>query len=172
MALRPPERRILPTIDRRMELVDAELVAVLRELAIGRQSWPLLLHSQPGRGKTLAALALCDRAETACYHTIEGLCDATMRDEPVDLAQKWEAIEKRSLAVLDELGCRERVTDLHYASVKRFADARELYAGRVAVYVSNVDPKVIGTLYDGRIASRLLCGTWYELKGNDRRIQK
>ena len=76
----------------------------------------------------------------------------------------------KELAILDELGTRNRVTDIEYSVVKRFADLREQQNARAAIYISNLAPGEIGSnLYDGRIVSRLTCGTWFELKGNDRR---
>jgi hypothetical protein len=56
--------------------------------------------------------------------------------------------------------------------VKNFADARAINARGVAVYVSNVAPNELASMYDDRICSRLLCGTWFELKGPDRRLAK
>jgi len=169
MAMQAPKRRILQSVNRWMDAVEPELVEVFRALVLGKAPWPLYLHGAPGRGKTFASLSLCDRAKTACYETIEGLCDATMNHDE-ELYGRWEAIQARELAILDEIGCRQQVGDLHYAIVKRFADLRELHAGRIAVYVSNIGPNDVPALYDGRLASRLLCGTWYELKGKDRRV--
>jgi hypothetical protein len=41
----------------------------------------------------------------------------------------------------------------------------------VAIYISNLEPEAIARVYDDRIASRLLCGTWYKLDGEDRRLK-
>ena len=81
-------------------------------------------------------------------------------------------VEKAELAALDELASRQNVSDVHYQSVLRFTSARDERPGRVAVYVSNVEPGVIGKIYDDRIASRLLCGTVFKLAGHDRRFRR
>lgn len=151
-----------------MALVDDMLKQVLRDLATGKACWPLYLHGPAGGGKTSAALALCDFAKTACYETPDTLADKVMAG---DLAL-WDWIAGTDLAVLDELGARDRVGDLHYSAVKRFADARETRAAgnRIAVYVSNLTPEQLHRTYDDRIASRLLCGTIFHLKADDRRF--
>lgn len=134
----------------------------------GRAAWPLFLHGPAGTGKTCAALCVCDRVEYAQFWTPEELADGIVRGGMDDA---WRRLRECDLAVLDELGARERVGDLHYQAVKRFADCREENGRRVAVYVSNVRPERISDLYDDRVASRLLCGTWFELAGKDRRLQ-
>jgi len=150
-----------------MRRVDAELLTLFRLLVSGKQPWPLYLYGASGVGKTAAALCLCDFAATAVYKKADELCDLAKAD---DAAIQWKAIAKKDLAVLDELGERENVTDFHYTTVKRFLDLREERAGRVGIYVSNATPREIQTLYDDRVASRVLCGAWYQLKGKDRRI--
>ncbi len=156
----------MPSINRNLASVDAGLLAMLRKLVAGQAEWPLYLYGAPGRGKTSAALALADVVETASYATCEGLADATMADEAGTL---WARIQTKHLAILDELGARERVTDLGYSVVKRFCDLREQFAGRVAIYIGNVQPEAIPRIYDDRIASRVLCGICYHLDGGDRR---
>ncbi len=137
-------------------------------LVNGEAQWPLFLHGNTGRGKTCAALALCDWAVHSIYRTVDDLCDSIMdRSKP---ASPWDWLTNPDLAVLDELGARENVGDLHYSAVKRFTDWREMKSRRVAIYISNHGPDAIEKLYDDRIASRILCGTWFELGGDDRRM--
>ena len=169
LPLREPVRRILPEVDRRLELVDSGLLDVFRALVSGRAPWPLYLFGLTGAGKTMAALCLCDVAQTAAYWAVEELCDFVMRENPAEVQGEFQQIAEKGLAVLDELGQRATVGDLRYSAVKKFADARELHAGRVAVYISNLAPKAFAGLYDDRICSRVLGGTRYELKGRDRR---
>ena len=163
------KRRLLPEVDRQMALVDAGLMALFRKLVSGQEPWPLFLHGPSGGGKTLASLCLCDIADTATYATVEELADLTMRGEPAAVDHRWQAIATKRLAVLDELGCRSRIPDLHYSVTKKFADERELRAGRVSIFISNVKPKIIQDLYDDRIAGRVLCGTRFELDAKNRR---
>lgn len=165
----PCNRRLVLNHPRSLDLIDDHLLDVFRQLVAGQAAWPLFLHGPPGRGKTSAALALCDIAATAGYWTVEGICDATMARSP-DIHDIWANVETKDLAVLDELGTRHSVGDLHYGVVKKFADLREQHQHRVTVYVSNVPPKEIPGLYDGRIASRVLCGTVLRLEGEDRRF--
>jgi len=172
LALRQPERRILPAVDRRLDFVDSGLLEVFRALVTGQALWPLYLHGPTGAGKTMAALCLCDVAETAAYWAVEDLCDFVMRESPVEVQGEFQRIAEKGLAVLDELGQRGTVGDLHYSAVKKFADARELHASRVAIYMSNLGPKAFAELYDDRIWSRVLCGTRYELAGEDRRAAR
>jgi hypothetical protein len=150
-----------------MAKVQPALVDVFRKLVSGRAPWPLYLHGAVGGGKTCAALALADFIDTAVYFTAEDLADQQMRDG-ID----WEIVRTKGLAMLDELGERERVGDLHYSVVKKFCDAREVYAGRVAIYIGNLKPSELATLYDDRICSRVLAGTRFELVGDDRRATR
>ena len=159
-----PERRIFPEVPRRMDLVDEKLAA-------GKAKWPLYLHSPVGPGKTFAALCLCDFAHTAIYHTVDNLCNRILRNVPLETDAEWSRIGSKALAVLDEIGERERVTDLHYTVLKQFLDTRELLAGRVGIYISNLKPDDLPKLYDDRLVSRLLAGTVFELTGPDRRRQ-
>lgn len=162
-------RRLLPHVERSLHSVDAGLLAVLDDLANGKRRWPLLLWGPPGRGKSCAALALCDVVETAAFWTAEDLATFTLRRDPAEVDDEFSHLGRKALAVLDELGTRERVGDLGYTVVKRFADIREQQAGRVAIYISNVAPHELANIYDDRLASRLLCGEVFELKGTDRR---
>ena len=164
--------RILPKLPRSMSAVDADLVAVCKLLVNGQARWPLFLHGPCGSGKTSAALALCDIARSAVYSTADAACDKVMQAEPADIAAFWRQVAEKDLAVLDELGARQTVGDLHFSTVKKFCDLRETEAHRVAVYVSNVGPKTIASLYDDRIASRILAGTIFNLGGRDRRPTK
>lgn len=165
-------RRLLAHAQREMAMVDSALVDTFRRLAEGLAPWPLLLYGPVGSGKTCAALSLCDVARTACYWTVDRLCSSIMQSDPEDVRDIWNAIETKDLAVLDELGTRDRISDLHYSAVKDFADARELNAGRRAIYISNASPKKLASLYDDRIISRILCGTKLELGGRDLRIAR
>lgn len=146
-----------------MSLVDERLRNLLRALCQGKEKWPLFLHGPAGTGKSSAGLALCDYAPTATFLTLDDVCDRIMRGEH-DL-EEWLA--SKHLAVLDELGTRNKATDLPYTAAKKFCDARH---GMPAIYISNLPPSQIAVLFDDRIASRVLCGTWFELSGADRRV--
>jgi chromosomal replication initiation ATPase DnaA len=141
-------------------------------LAAGRARWPLFLFGSVGSGKTSAALALCDVVATAAYFTAEGLRSSTMPEsDPLVVRQLWETIETKGLIVVDEIGARSQITDFGYQTLKRAVDARDQHAGRAAVYISNLGPGELERLYDERLASRLFCGTRFELTGKDRRFE-
>jgi len=167
-----PQIRIFPKMARRMQLVDSRLQNIFQSLVNGLAPWPLFLHGPVGTGKTLAALSLCDICRTAAYETVEGLSDRTMAVAPEELMADWSRIAAKDLAVLDELGCRQKVGDLHYGVVKRFADVRDQESNNVAIYISNLSPSQIAAAYDARIGSRILCGTVFKLDGKDRRFAK
>jgi hypothetical protein len=169
LRLRPVERIQFPNLDRRWKLVAPELLDVLRRLATGELDWPLLLFGGAGRGKTLASLCLCDIALSSVYHDAETLANWTMNRPPTEMAEVWSEIARKELVVLDEIGTRSKVTDLPYRMVMDLAETREK-AGRVAtIYITNINPTDLAALYDDRIASRLMAGTHFELKGKDRR---
>jgi DNA replication protein DnaC len=79
----------------------------------------------------------------------------------------WQRIREASFVVLDELGCRDRVSDHVYEAVKRLLDERE---GRPLMVLSNLDLEAIEKLYDDRLTSRLAAGTVVELIGPDMRV--
>jgi hypothetical protein len=120
---------------------------------------------------------LSDYFETSFFGTVEDICSIIMagKNRPwaprtKDLWGEPILIEAERLVVLDEIGARQKVTDLHYSAVKEFADVRELDHSGVAIYISNLEPAQLAAVYDDRIASRLLCGTWFKLDGKDRRM--
>ena len=154
---------------RHITLVDAGLLSLFRALVLGQAAWPLFLHGRAGGGKTCAALALCD-ITISSYQDVESLCDRTMAC-PEEMPGVWQEIKERPVAVLDEIGCRERVTDLHYSVVKRFSEERERSGQIASIFVSNMSPDRLAELYDDRIASRLLAGTHFNLDSPDRRQQ-
>lgn len=162
-------RRLLPSIDRSLSAVAPPLVSLFDRLVSGSAPWPLFLYGKPGRGKTLACLALCDIVETARLDSAESLASLVMKLNANDADAEFDHIGGKALAVLDEIGARERNGDLAYIVVKRFCDVREQKANRVSIFTSNVPPHEVANLYDDRIASRLLCGSIFELKGDDRR---
>ena len=156
--------RMMRSAERHMTQVSSQLVGVFRNLVCGKAKWPLFLFGPVGSGKSMAALSLCDFVKSPYYTTVE-----TLMNDVMSGSDFWTKIRNAGLAVLDELGCRMKTTDLEYSSVKRFCDERELYARRIAIYVSNVEPDVIASQYDARIADRVLCGTVVKLNDKSRR---
>lgn len=172
MALKnEPERRLLPQLSRTMQMVKAGLRDVFRELASGQIEWPLFIHGDVGSGKTRAALCLCDFADTAAYWSIDRLASIEIGDDIDAKCQMWRDVERKDLVVLDELGQREKIGDLHSSTLQRFLDERENQNHAMAIYISNVPAKGLGGIYDDRIVSRLLAGTVFHLDGDDRRVK-
>lgn len=153
-------------IPRHLDLVDQGLRKIFRGLVSGELRWPLYLWGPVGTGKTLAALCLCDHILDSRYTTVEELVDAVVDR---DLSE-WRGLRESLLVVLDELGERQRDIDVHRIAVQRLAGIRERRRS-VAVYVSNLPPTQLVKQYDDRIVSRLCCGTRFELKGADRRLE-
>ena len=160
-----------PNLYRQMDMVQMDLVATFRLLALGQLPWPLFLHGDVGTGKTLAALSLADFVTTARYWTLEGLCDKVM-DPDTKTQEMWGNIQEKELTILDEIGERSKVGDLLYTTVKKHLDLREQHAGRVGIYISNLTPEQLVQMFDKRIVSRLTAGTVFELSGDDRRKQR
>jgi DNA replication protein DnaC len=164
--------RLLPKVHREMDRVDHGLQELLRALVEGRAKWPLFIHGAVGTGKTLAALCLADITRAASYATTESLCDEIMTNHNGGTQVLWHRVGEKDLAILDELGTRQNVSDLHYSAVKNFADKRAFEARGVAVYISNLGPNDLRRVYDDRLCSRILCGSWFHLDGKDRRLSR
>ena len=180
----PVRQRIKPEIERTMKAVDPKLVAVFRKLAIGEARWPLYLWGPSGTGKTRAALALCDFVRWADYYTIDSVIEVLKGErnetqcqfelQADDCGFQHESHVRRScgnldLAVFDELGAQS-ANEFHYRAVRWLADRRDERPGREAIYTSNCSPEELQAVYDDRICSRVLCGTVFELVGDDRRF--
>jgi hypothetical protein len=162
--------------------MDPEVRATINECTHGRAPWPLFLVGEAGRGKTCAALCVLDFSGGR-YFTVPGLCDLLIQAQQGRLEQDvrgnlealpgkvwpegiWQDIKSETLVVLDEIGCREKISDAHYDAVKRCIDTRE---GMPFIGISNVSLEKLAVIYDARIASRLSAGTIIEIGGQDRR---
>lgn len=165
------ERRLhRPEINRRLDEIPAGLRRVIGKLLSGLAPWPLLLHGPSGVGKSCAALAITDIVESSSFWEAEKLQTFVLNREFHEVENEFLHIAKYELAVLDELGTRDRAGELAYSSVMRFIDAREA-KNRSAVYVSNISPEGLRAIYDNRVFSRLTCGTVIEFAGHDRRAE-
>ncbi|MCE9604620.1 MAG: hypothetical protein K8U03_06905, partial [Planctomycetia bacterium] len=157
-----------PHINRSLRLVSHDLLQVFECLAGGTARWPLFLWGGAGGGKTCAALALCDIAATAAFWELDRLASfVVQRSDEVD--SELRRLAEKELIVIDEIGTRLKSGDLHYATLKMACDVREQHANRAMIAISNVAPHDIEGIYDDRIASRLLAGTVFELRDDDRR---
>jgi DNA replication protein DnaC len=161
-----------------VERVNPTLRALIGELINGTKQWPLLLLGEVDTGKTRAALCLGDSVG-GWYLELPSLCRMLIAAGKGELqwstgykrsqGEIWTAIQTTCLIILDEIGTKNNTTDNHYEVTKGVLDLR---AGRPAVYISNLDIDGIEEVYDDRVASRISCGTVFELTGPDRRIEK
>lgn len=141
----------------------------------------MYLYGPAGCGKTCAALALLDHTVgKGLYYTVASLLAEYIQSQQGRLdwyregrggiiwpEQWWAQIYDAALVVLDELGCREHVSDAHYECVKRVIDER---LGRPLILISNHDLQTIARIYDDRVFSRIASGTVFHLNGEDRRL--
>jgi DNA replication protein DnaC len=157
------------------------LAAAMRACVTGEAPWPLFAFGGAGVGKTCAALYLCDRVHGPCmYRDYAALCEelrqakmgelwtsGTHEDSrvwPEDVWGRWAAA---ALAVLDEIGTRNVVTDHQYETLKTALDRRER---RPLVLLSNLQLDDIARVFDDRIASRCAAGTVVHVVGPDQRL--
>ena len=164
----PPSRSMLAGIPRSPKLVDRGLMRAFAGLALGDLRWPLLIHGEAGCGKTRAALCFADSTRAASYYTAERVADLIMRDGFPDFPGEGS---DPVLIILDEIGERGKASDLAYQAVKRMLDDSEKYNRNVLVAISNNTPAELATIYDDRVASRLVAGTVFHLQGKDRRVR-
>lgn len=177
---REPKRSQMLSVERSLAEIIPALRMTIRSLVSGESPWPLVLHGPAGTGKTCAMLCLLDYSGGE-YHTVSGLCQLMNRamQGRVEWSNEgrggtlwpemiWARIGKSPLIVLDELGCRNNVSDAHYEVVKDMVDNRHR---KPLAVLSNLPLATIGKLYDDRIVSRLSAGTVVELSGIDRRLE-
>ena len=169
-----------PRQERSIAGIDAKLRAVIRKCVAGESKWPLVICGSPGTGKSCAALCLADHCRGSEYFALPFLCRLLIRAQQAGLDwcnegrggvwrehDIWRMIDEAPLVVLDEIGCRDRVSDAHYEVIKEVIDGR---AFKPFVAVSNLSLAELGQVYDGRIVSRLGAGTIQEMTGPDRRL--
>jgi hypothetical protein len=170
---------VYPDVPRRLDQIAPELLDLFGQLCDGMKPWPLFVHGPVGTGKTCAALALAD-ITGGHYGTLEEACSAVIQGRYI----WWERSVCTSdelpvrpedrfyrLAIVDEIGERSKIGDLQYTTLKGILDHQEFENRRAGVYLSNLTPSAIASMFDDRIASRLTCGTVFRLAGRDRRHQ-
>lgn len=159
------EYRVRASIVRHWPEVDRSLRSTFNLLVAGQKPWPLYLYGLVGRGKTRAALCLCDALEGCRYWTVSDVMNAMLaRQAPWQVSWGWDH-DGPNLAILDELGMHAP-RDFEFDAVKEFLDWRE---DKPAICISNHPPGRMREAYDERVESRLVAGTIFELKGPDRR---
>lgn len=170
---------LLPAKARAIEEVREPLRSQIRAVLHGEAPWPLALVGDAGAGKTCAALCVCDLTGGAAYTTASDLCRMVRDGQEGRLTSTvgyvyhdqdvWNGWRQATVAVLDELGIREKASDFQYETAKKAIDER-LENELPLIVVSNLPLQEIARVYDDRIASRVGSGTVIECKG-DRRIE-
>lgn len=161
-------RRLWPHLERNLHEVNTALQQTLNDLAVGKLPWPLLVYGPAGTGKTCAVLALADVCEIAAIWDADDWATFVIRKGD-ELDAELSRLAAKELLIVDEIGCRSTVGDLHYTSLKKLIDLRDRSENRAAIFISNLEPKNLIDLFDDRIYSRLTRGTVFELDGADRR---
>lgn len=171
----PSRRRVRPEIQRSADSIQPGLRQQMRE-ALHASAWPIFLYGPPGVGKTCAALCLLDVLGGE-YLTVGDLSSKLIQAQQGRLETPqggkiwpeglWHRIRSYPLLVLDELGCREKVSEAAYDAVKQCIDERH---GKPFVAISNIGLAEIAKVYDARVMSRLANGSVIEVGGSDRRI--
>jgi DNA replication protein DnaC len=176
----PKERLAIPRMRSR---IPEALAATLRDCTDGREPWPLFAYGPAGVGKTCAALYLADRViGSVVFRDFQGLCDeaadaklgrlmwyGTHSSTIATPEMLWTRFGAYTLAVIDEIGTRNTVTDHAYETLKHAIDARFRLP---LVLVSNLDLDELARLFDDRVASRIAAGTQVCVNGPDQRLQR
>lgn len=145
-------------------------------------SWPLLICGETGAGKTCAALLYLRHWAgyagyclfSTCRDFAQRVADAkcgrlqNRAGYPVHLHEIWREWSGAHLAVLDDIGSREHVSDSQYETLLDCLGQRERTP---TIYTSNLNREELARVYDDRISSRLSAGTICHVKG-DKRLER
>lgn len=176
---RPSPQGVPPSL--RDDLVPEGVINAARD-SVARSLWPLLLTGPTGTGKTCAAAVLYQRwrGSNPMWRSFPTLCSLLSQcrrnGEASELvlgqtvvyteSQLWHRIAGADLLVLDEIGVRDD-GGMRLEAMWRLL---ELRIGRPMIATTNVAPAGLTTVFDDRIASRLLAGRVVELVGADLRM--
>jgi len=158
--------------------IPAVLRKTINGVRLGSLPWPLVILGEAGSGKTCAALLMLDAWRTGFFSTCSDwswrMAEAKFRRLTSSLgylisdAELWRDWERAKLAVLDDLGTREKPTDHQYETLLRSIDLRQ---NQPTVYISNQSLADLSRCYDDRIASRLKAGTVVTVTGDQRKAK-
>jgi len=97
--LKQPKIRIQPDRAREVDRIPKQIREAFRGVLTWHKPWPITLLGEAGRGKTSAALCMCDLIRTACYFTHLQLVDAVFEEDK----RIWDAISQKQLVVIDDI---------------------------------------------------------------------
>lgn len=167
--------------------LDADWAAVRPALqqalvaAINAGRFPVYMFGEQGRGKTCAIAALYRKVDpTPTWLDLQQFIRAVQRTRTSDEGRSyafsenghseyelWKRfVEVPKLLLVDDVAIRSP-SDSAYEIVYELVNRR---GRRPAIYTSNVGPDKLHEVYDGRVASRMLCGSIIRVTGEDRRI--
>lgn len=154
-------------------LIDKKVLATMEKCIESGGPYPIFLHGHQGRGKTYAAYYHANRTyPKAGYVRMKWY--ATPRDlQAAIITHRAEAIatfRDSACVVIDNFGAvTADMNDFMSEELVALFDRRE---GQPTIIVSNMSPAMVTQNLVAPLASRLLCGTVVEYKGQDRRINR
>lgn len=165
------------------KLIRPSFVKAIGEVRENRK-WPVYLYSESGRGKSYSmawAYRYAVRSgNTVEWHDVSQLVRTINRCRCSDSGSVrygghevyegslFDRIKSARLCCFDDLGIRGP-TDAMYDVLYELVSCRR---GKPTIYTSNLKPDALRKIYDSRIASRVLEGTWMEMTGDDQRVKK
>jgi DNA replication protein DnaC len=187
-------RQESPGVLARWELVPPALRETLLQ-AFRDWAFPIYMFGPPGRGKTSAA-ACCYRSAVCrsqfitclefvrlvqqCRTSEDHRCYALNPEYGHSETQLWEQFvngkvdfgwkpERATvdLLVVDDIGIRTP-SDSVFGIVYELIDRR---GRRPTILTGNLEPEDLYSVFDGRVASRILSGTTIKVTGTDRRLE-
>lgn len=167
------------------------LLESLRNAFRGRE-WPIYLTGETGTGKTSAAACVfrsamakdCHEAETDqqwprwiawpefCGRLNAARIDGILvvnedgRRYEADERGWWRRWSTRRVVVVDEIGIKTATQN----ALEAMWQLLEIRRGLPTIFTGNLDEAGIRRTFDDRVLSRLLAGTWIEVRGKDRRV--
>jgi hypothetical protein len=164
-----PKNLHSPRTHRNPAKIPPDIRPDLRAACKGEKPWPVTISGPSGTGKTCAGLVVADFTTSSKWFTwdqfVRDCRDATMEklripygteERKVDWKFFWGWLDRSQLLVLDDVGCRGKVSDEVYEVMKTLLDRRE---GRGLILTTNVDVDKFDEVFDARILDRLLAGT-------------
>ncbi len=77
----------------------------------------------------------------------------------------WRRFSSSRTLVVDEIGTK--VGDGALEAMRKLIDVRK---NKSTIFTGNLDRQQLSKVYDDRVTSRIIEGTWIEVRGNDRRV--
>lgn len=92
-------------------------------------------------------------------------------DEVVRWDRLMRVVFRRPLVVFEEIGVGREAADFRLDALLEVLEQRANNPVRPFVVTSNIKPSEVATIYDDRVADRILCGTVHKMEGASRRMK-